>query len=96
MLECSAAWCAGALAEASRTRDGQGLPTLPLPYLVLMKLNAGRTQDVADISRTLGQASAADLERVRSVIAQYASADLEDVESLIELGRLEIEGAADT
>ena len=33
-----------------------GLPIIDLPYLVLMKLSASRTQDLADISRMLGLA----------------------------------------
>ncbi|MCC7531906.1 MAG: hypothetical protein IT342_25615 [Candidatus Melainabacteria bacterium] len=61
-----------------------------MPYLVLMKLHAGRPQDLADIARMLGQASDELLDRVRSLFARYAPADCEDIESLISLGKLEI------
>lgn len=91
VIEGRESWWELAVAEASRNRDDQGLPVLTLPYLVLMKLLAGRVQDVADVSRMLGRASDEDLERVREVIATHAHDLLEDVESLIALGRLEWE-----
>lgn len=62
---------------------------LPLPYLVLMKLQAGRVQDVADLARMLGQASAAQLAVVRRLCTMWRPEDLEDLESLIVLGQLE-------
>lgn len=90
VLEAKDNWLESALTEAQSNRDEQGLPILPLPYLVLMKLHAGRPQDLADIARMLGQASDESLERLRSLIAHYAPADCEDIESLISLGKLEI------
>ena len=90
VLECGAPWCASALIAAQGNRDAQGLPILPLPYLTLMKLASGRAQDIADVSRMLGQASDASLDHVRSAIARYAPADREDVETLIVLGKMEL------
>lgn len=89
-LEAKDDWLESALIESQSNRDEQGLPILPLPYLVLMKLHAGRPQDLADIARMLGQASDELLDRVRSLFARYAPADCEDIESLISLGKLEI------
>ncbi len=54
MLEGEEPWWPEALAEAETNRDAQGLPILPLPYLVLTKFQAGRVQDLADVTRMLG------------------------------------------
>lgn len=86
-------WWPVALLEAQNNRDAQGLPILSLPYLVLMKFQAGRTIDLGDISRMLGLADEAALTRVRDLFSRYASADLEDLESLILLGKLETGGS---
>jgi hypothetical protein len=84
-------WWAQALDESAGNRDLQGLPVLPLPYLTLMKLQASRVQDVADVTRMLGQASDASLDQVRDVIAKYRPDLSEDLESLILLGKLELQ-----
>lgn len=69
--------------------DPAGFPVLALPYLVLLKLEASRTQDLADIAQMLGWADEAQLAHVRAVVDQYAPADRDDVESLIYLGQQE-------
>jgi hypothetical protein len=78
--------------EALRTtlRDPQGLPVLSLPYLVLMKVQSGRTQDLADTARMLGLASEQDRERTRGVFRRWLPDALDDLESLITLGKLEM------
>jgi len=91
VLECGDPWCARALAQAGQNLDAQGLPILPFPFLVLLKFRAGRVQDLADITRMLGQADAERLAVVRALFAEYAPEDLEDLESLITLGRLEMQ-----
>lgn len=88
-------WWPQALTEAQFNRDDQGLPILPFAYLILMKFNASRTIDLGDITRMLGLASEADLERVRKLFLQYAPDDLQDLESLIYLGKLETRGLND-
>ena len=90
LLACADGWVDGALAQAPSHRDPQGLPTLPLPFLVLMKLDASRSQDVGDLARMLGQADAAALAAVRAEIQRWRPEDAEDLESLIHLGRLEL------
>lgn len=61
-----------------------------MPYLALMKFQASRLQDIADLSRMLGQAGEPQLEQVRAIFSQYAGPDdIEDLESIIGLGRLE-------
>jgi hypothetical protein len=82
-------WASRALEEAGSNRDAQGLPILPMPYLVLMKFRAGRVQDVADVTRMLGQADEPEIERVRAVFSRWLPGELEDLESLISLGQLE-------
>ncbi|MBI4333669.1 MAG: hypothetical protein HY673_20590 [Chloroflexi bacterium] len=90
VVESSEDWLDQALAEARNNRDRQGLPVLPLPYLVLVKYQSGRLQDLADISRMLGQADQTALERVRELFSKLSPEDREDLESLITLGQLEM------
>jgi hypothetical protein len=80
-------WLNKALAQPSH--DPAGFPVLPLPYLVLMKLNAGRTRDIGDVATMLGSADEHALDEVRKVVSRYSAADREDLESLIFLGRKE-------
>ena len=87
VLLSDAPWLGEALACVGY--DVAGLPVLGLPYLVLMKLTAMRSQDWADVSRMLGLAAEADLEEVRDVVRRYSPEDLEDLEALIVLGRRE-------
>ena len=87
VLEASEPWVAEAIAHPNYSPDG--LPVIDLPYLVLMKLISGRSQDLADISRMLGGATDLQLKRVRRLICQYLVTAKEDLESLIALGKLE-------
>lgn len=91
IVESKEPWIAQALTEAAQNRDPQGLPVIPMPYLVLMKFQAGRVQDLADITRILGQASEDALVAVRAVFARWLPGDGEDLESLVRLGQLEME-----
>lgn len=68
VVESSEPWVGEAL-ENVRT-DPQGLPVLSLPYLVLMKVMASRTQDLADASRMLGLASDAERQATHQVLAR--------------------------
>jgi hypothetical protein len=81
-------WVATALQHPRMSPDLQ--PVIDLPYLVLMKLEASRTNDLSDISRMLWQASDRELGAVRGVIERYDPNGLEDLESLILLGKLEM------
>ena len=87
VLEFEGNWVNEALNSPNYTSDG--LPIIDLPYLVLMKLMAGRSQDIADISRMLGCAEDVQLQKVRSVINQYLPSAVEDLDSLVVLGKLE-------
>jgi len=90
VVELGQPWSAQALAEARDNQDPQGLPVLPLPYLVLMKFEAGRLQDLADVARMLGQATEGMLGAVRRLFGAFHAEDREDLESLIALGQLEM------
>jgi hypothetical protein len=87
VLELEGNWVIEALNNPNYAADG--LPIIDLPYLVLMKLIAGRSQDLADISRMLGGATDLQLQQVKKIINQYLPNAVEDLESLIVLGKLE-------
>lgn len=89
VLEGNEPWVEAAVDSPNYSPDG--LPVIALPYLVLMKLLASRSQDLADISRMLGGATTDQLQAVREVINQYLPTAKEDLESLIMLGKLERE-----
>lgn len=71
--------------------DAAGYPVIALPYLVVLKLTASRTQDWADISRMLGLASDEQLNEIRAAVARYSPEDKDDLESLIFLGKQEMQ-----
>jgi hypothetical protein len=87
VIESGEAWVRKALQDLRR--DPQGLPVLSRPYLVLMKVQAGRAQDLADAARMLGFASEEERKMTRGLFTRYLPDALEDLESLITLGRLE-------
>ncbi len=82
-------WAEDALSEAAAHPDDEGSPSLTLPYLVLMKLHAGRLVDAADIGRMLGVAADDDVERVRQAVRRFDPESADDIDSMLQLGRLE-------
>ncbi len=80
-LESEAVWTAEALADPASAPDG--LPVIRLPYLILLKMSAGRGTDFADLTRMLGGADDEALARVRAAVAIHSPGDLEDLESII-------------
>lgn len=89
VIEVHESWWSDAISAAQNNRDAQGLPIVPLAFLVLMKFRAGRLQDLADISRMLGQANEKDLAEVRALFDREAPSERSDLESIIQLGKLE-------
>ncbi|MEB3160351.1 MAG: hypothetical protein VKL20_02690 [Synechocystis sp.] len=87
VLEIDEPWIEAALSSPNYAPDG--LPIIDLPYLILMKLNASRSQDLADISRMLGGATDSQIQQVKTTIATFLPTAIEDLESLILLGQLE-------
>jgi hypothetical protein len=83
------AWAPQALRE-TRSKPRTGLPTLPLAYVVLMKMTVSRTTDLADLTRMLGGRSEQELDVVRGAVRRFGGPDdVADLEQLIALGRLE-------
>jgi hypothetical protein len=87
MIESGQPWVPEAIQDLKR--DPQGLPVVSRPYLVLMKVQCGRAQDLADAARMLGFASQAEQGATRTLFKRYLPDALEDLESLITLGKLE-------
>ena len=87
VLEEDASWAAEAIENPASAPNG--LPVISLPYLVLMKMRAGRAIDIGDLSRVLGAADEATLAETRRVVQNELVDGVEDLEGLIYLGRLE-------
>jgi len=89
LLELSEAWAPQAMAEAQENQV-VGMPTVPRPYLVYMKLMASRTTDLGDVSRMLGRTTGEQTLEARAVVARWGStADVADFDQLVRLGQLE-------
>ncbi|MCU0490341.1 MAG: nucleotidyltransferase family protein [Chloroflexaceae bacterium] len=80
-------WLDGALASPSA--DAAGYPVLGKPYLVLLKLQAGRTQDLADIQRLLARTPTTERQSIRNLVFQESPDLVEDFDSLVTLADLE-------
>ncbi len=87
LLALKQPWVEAAM-DAS-VRDADGHPFVSLPFLVLMKLESGRLQDLADIGRMLGCADENQVSAVQDVIRRYRPQDIEDFQSMLHLGKLE-------
>jgi len=89
LIELWEPWAAEAIVAAGGNRMG-GLPIMPLAYLVHMKLMAGRTGDLFDVSRMLGRASDDEIRGARAVVRRFGTEeDLADFDQLVRMGRLE-------
>ncbi len=77
------------LALSSPTYDNAGYPVLGRPYLLLMKLQAGRTQDLADVQRLLALTPQNERQDIRDLVEQYSPDLVEDYDSLRTLADLE-------
>ncbi len=95
VLESNSEWADEAIRNPNRNNP-LNLPIIPLPHLVLMKLQASRTIDLADISRMMGQAEEATLNETRQLIEKYLPSASEDLEGLIYLGQLELQQKSTT
>lgn len=69
--------------------DAAGYPVLPRPYLTLLKLQAGRTQDLADVQQLLAATPPDERASTRRLVEVQAPDLAEDYESLITLSDLE-------
>jgi hypothetical protein len=83
-------WAARAIAEAQENLH-DGLPIMPLAWLVWMKLDAGRTIDQTDVSRMLGRLTPDEFRKILETLSPWlAIEDREDLDSLYQLGRWEM------
>jgi hypothetical protein len=87
VLTGTAQWLNDALAHPMP--DPAGLPVMPRPYLLLLKLQAGRTQDLADVQRLLRGTSDEERTTIRTIVTRYAADLVEDYDALITLADLE-------
>lgn len=92
VLTSTAPWLYDPL--ATPTPDPAGLPAMPRPYLLLLKLEAGRTQDLADVQRLLRGTSAEERAAMRTIVLQYAAGLVEDYDALVTLADLEFGAGA--
>lgn len=81
------AWVGTALANPSL--DPAGLPVLGRPYLVLMKLQAGRTRDLGDVQSLLGHTPLPERASTRQLVLRFSPELVEDYDSLCTLADLE-------
>ncbi len=82
-------WVNEAVSQPVYLEQQPNIPFISLPYLVLMKLNSSRSQDIADVERMLGNKSDQEIAVVSQVIRSFYPEALDDLYSLIEIGRLE-------
>jgi hypothetical protein len=80
-------WLDTALAQP--VADPAGYPVLSRPYLILLKLEAGRTQDLADVQRLLAHVPQPERAIFRDIVERYAPDLVEDYDSLCTLADLE-------
>ncbi len=77
--------------DATVSRAQNGVRVLPLPYLVLMKLDSARTTDQGDLGRMLGRLDDSEVEQIVTVVTNHygdpQAAD--DIRQYAEIGRWE-------
>jgi hypothetical protein len=80
-------WLDAALSAPAH--DAAGYPVLARVYLILLKLQAGRTQDLADVQRLVAYTSAAERLEFKQVVQQESPELIEDLDALFTLADLE-------
>ncbi|MFL5802507.1 MAG: nucleotidyl transferase AbiEii/AbiGii toxin family protein, partial [Roseiflexaceae bacterium] len=69
--------------------DAAGYPVMPRPYLMLLKMEAGRGQDLIDVQRMLRDTPSSERTSTRALIERYAPEMVEDYDALIQLADIE-------
>lgn len=62
---------------------------MPRPYLMLLKMEAGRGQDLIDVQRMLRDTPSSERTSTRALIERYAPEMVEDYDALIQLADIE-------
>ncbi|GAB4118526.1 MAG: hypothetical protein Fur005_20240 [Roseiflexaceae bacterium] len=87
VLTSTAPWVTQALTNP--TYDAAGYPVIPRSYLVLMKLESGRSIDMGDLSRLIGSANQTERQDMRAIVGRYRPEFVEDYDALVALADLE-------
>lgn len=87
VLVLSEPWLNEALAQP--VYDCAGFPVLARQFLILMKLQAGQAQDIADITRLLRRTDHTERSIARTTVATYAPDLIDDFDALVVLTDLE-------
>src|SRR5262249_11713557 len=87
VLVSRAAWLRAALAHPEH--DAAGLPAIPRPYLMLMKIEAGRERDLSDVKRMLCDTPQSERSSTRAIIARQIPEMVEDYDAPIQLADIE-------
>jgi hypothetical protein len=87
VLTSRAPWLEQALSRPGD--DAAGLPVMPRPYLMLLKLQAGRLRDLDDVQRMLRDTPLEERASNRSLVARYAPDSVEDYDILMQLADIE-------
>ncbi len=92
IISSSQQWVNAAF-DAPNTVDQNGARVLPLPFLVLMKLDSARTVDQADLGRMLGRVGDEEIADIVRMIQLYYDDEqaAEDVRQYALVGRWEYE-----
>ncbi|NJN67240.1 MAG: hypothetical protein HC884_11275 [Chloroflexaceae bacterium] len=91
VLTSRAPWVEQALNQPGY--DEAGLPVMPRPYLILLKLQAGHLRDLDDVQRMLRDTPPEERQAIRLLVARYAPDGVEDYDILVQLADIEF-GAA--
>jgi hypothetical protein len=75
--------------DAAPAYDPAGYPVLPRTFLILLKLQAGRTQDLADVQRLVAFTSPAERAEITQTVQSESPDFVEDLEALFSLADLE-------
>jgi hypothetical protein len=87
VLASQAPWLKEALAHPGY--DTAGYAVMPRPYLMLLKMEAGRGQDLIDVQRMLRDTPSSERSSTRMLIARHAPEMVEDYDALIQLADIE-------
>jgi hypothetical protein len=91
LISSKANWLRDAF-DAPKVINAFGKRVMPLPYLVLMKVESARGVDQGDLTRMLGRLEPSQVEEIVAVIEQSYSTQLsDDIRQYAEIGRWEYE-----
>ncbi len=94
LLSSNQPWVTEAF-ETSTVQDQNGARIIPLPFIILMKIDSARTVDQGDLGRMLGRLDDSQIEKIIAVVERhyddYQAPD--DIRQYAEFGRWEYQSA---